>query len=112
MNPRHLALPIAAALALALGACGQDADRTSGSTFGSDPTRTAQGPDTTIPNPGERPGAPGNPSGMSDTSPTIPNTGENRPEKKDEPFGQGSPQTAMKSGDVPAVASPPQGRGY
>lgn len=112
MNRKRLAaLPLAVALALSLSACGKDADRTTSSTYGSDPERTAQGPgSTSIPAPGERPGSPGNPSGTSDTSPAIPGSSENRPEKKEQPFGQGSPQTSMKGAEIPSTATPNEAR--
>ena len=101
MHRKHLVLPVAAALALSLSACGEHPDKT---TNGPAPGRTAQGPVTSAPVPGERPGAPGNPRGLRDTSPSIPGSGENRPAKKEEPFGQGSPQTSMKGAEIPSVA--------
>ena len=110
MNRKHLALPLAVALALSLAACGKDADSTTSSTYRSDPARTAEGPVTSVPAPGERPGSPSNPGGISDTSPSIPGSSENRPEKKHEPFGQGSPQTSMKGADIPTTATPSEAR--
>ena len=106
MYRKYLALPVAAALALSLSACGKDADRTTTSAS-NDPPRIAQRPEIPSPMPGERPGSPANPRGLSDTAPSIPGSVENRPEKKDEqPFGQGSPQTSMKGADIPTVARP------
>jgi hypothetical protein len=102
MQRKHLALPVAAALALSLSACGEDSDKSTSSTYGSDSARSAQGPGALAP--GERPGAPSNPRGMSDTSPSIPDSGEKRLDKKEQPFGQGSPQTSMKGADIPTVA--------
>src|SRR5262245_29966061 len=97
MHRKYLALPVAAALALSLSACSNDADRTTtGAT--SDPPRTAQRPDTLSQALGEHPGSPANPSGLSDTSPSIPGGGE-------KPFGQGSPQTSMKGVDIPVAGT-------
>src|SRR5262245_56564974 len=107
MHRKHMALSVVAALALYLSACGENTDRTTGSTYGSDPARTAEGPVTSSPTPGERPGGLSNPKGVSDTSPSIPGSGENRPENKEQPFGRGSPQTSMKGAEIPAVAPPP-----
>jgi hypothetical protein len=102
---KYLALPVAAALALSLSACGKDADETTSSTYSSDPTLTRKGTETMSSALGERPGSPANPSGLSDTSPSIPGSVQNRPEKKDEPFGQGSPQTSMKGVDIPVAGT-------
>jgi hypothetical protein len=109
MKRKHLALAVAAALALSLSACGKDADDTTSSSYKSDPTLTAKGPETMSKALGERPGSPANPSGLSDTSPSIPGN-ENRPEKKEQPFGQGSPQTSMKGVDIPVAGTSNENR--
>jgi hypothetical protein len=102
MHRKHAALPLAAALAFSLSACGEDTDKTTSSTYGSDTARTAQRTPSWVP--GERPGARGNPSGMSDASPSNPDSSDNRPDEKEQPFGQGSPQTSMTGADTPSVA--------
>ena len=110
MQRKYLALPVAAVLALSLSACGKDADNTTSSTYGSDATRIAKGPDALGSAMGERPGSPANPRGLSDTSPSIPDSVENRPEKKEQPFGQGSPQTSMKGVDIPVAGTSNENR--
>ena len=97
---KYLALPVAAALALSFSACGKDADDTTTSSYSSDPVLSKKGTETMSSALGEK----------SRTSPPITGSIENRPEKKDEPFGQGSPQTSMKGVDIP-VAGPNNERG-
>jgi hypothetical protein len=104
MQRKHLALPVAAALALSLSACGKDADENTSTIRSHDPALTAKGPETMSSALGERPGSPANPRGLSDTSPSIPGSAE-----KEQPFGQGSPQTSMKGADIPSVARPSGG---
>jgi hypothetical protein len=108
MQRKHLALPVAAALALSLSACGKDSDNTTSSTY--NPTRIAKAPDALGTAMGERPGSPANPKGISDTSPSIPARVET-PEKKEQPFGQGSPQTSMKGVDIPVARTDTEKKG-
>ena len=94
MYLKHLALPVAAALALSLSACGKDADDTTTAGYSADPVLSKKGTETMSSALGESPR----------TSPPIPSV-ENRPEKKDQPFGQGSPQTSMKGVDIPVAGT-------
>ena len=91
---KYLALPVAAALALSLSACGTDADDTTSASYSSDPALSKKGTETMSSALGERPRS----------SPPIPSV-ETRAEKKDEPFGQGSPQTSMKGVDIPVAGT-------
>jgi hypothetical protein len=123
MNRKFLVLPVAAALALSLSACGEDADRTSRAPDSSDPARTAQGPSSSRSpmSAPERPGAPEAPGAATPSSPgsisgsgsatspseassgsstsTPPATSESRDDKKDTVrFGTGGPSSPSGGG--------------
>src|SRR5262245_55932151 len=72
MNADRVRLLPVAAFALSFLGCGQDTGMATRAGDRDDAPRTAQRPEVLLPAPGERPGSPSNPKGLSDTSPAIP----------------------------------------